>query len=92
MLSTADAVWPDSKLMPRSIYDVLTQSSHDLQRLWHDDTSLSKHRTSCDVTIVDEHIAISMLKPYIVQPYTPLCISNNANLGVCDMPIFDRGR
>ncbi len=35
MLSTLDAARqqiPDSKLMPRSIYDVLTQSSNDLQR------------------------------------------------------------
>ncbi len=29
----------------------------------------TKHRTSCDVTIADAHIAISMLKRYIVQPY-----------------------
>ncbi len=29
---------------------------------------LTKHRTSCDVTIADAHIAISMLKRYIVQP------------------------
>ncbi len=28
----------------------------------------TKHRTSCDVTIADVHIAIAMLKRYIVQP------------------------
>ncbi len=28
----------------------------------------TKHRTSCDVTIADAHIAISMLNRYIVQP------------------------
>ncbi len=87
---------PDIKLMPRSIYDLLTQSSHDLQRLLchvqckqplavaarHDTRAcrendqyqynINKHRTSCDVTIVDAHIAISMLKRCIMQPYLNL--------------------
>ncbi len=28
----SDAVYPDSKLMPRSVYDILTQSTNDFQR------------------------------------------------------------
>ncbi len=46
MLSTLDAAWrkiPDSKLLPRSVYDVLTQISNDFQ--W------SLYRVQCRQTL-----------------------------------------
>ncbi len=52
----------------------LCVSKENNQYIYNEKYRPTKHRTSCDVTIADAHIAISMLKRYIVQPYFTLLI------------------
>ncbi len=51
----------------------LCVSKENNQYIYNEKYRPTKHCTSCDVTIADAHIAISMLKRYIVQPYFECC-------------------